>query len=312
MTRILFTGGGGAAAEAIFRLLGARYDLHFADGDRDAIAPTIPPERRHSVAMARDDHFVENVAALVTQLRIDVVVPGVDEELVKLAEAAARLAPARLLLPSADFVALHLDKLASMRALAAHGLSHPRTVPIRDAASLPAPFIAKPASGRGSRGVEKLRAHDDVPAYLTLYRSAPDKVIAQELIEGQEYTVFVAADDAGRLRAVVPVKVGSKKGVTIAAETEAHPDVIAYARDFQTAFGARGVYNIQLMLKDGVCYPFEINPRVSTTFCLVLAEGYDPFADLAAPHAGEVYTPRRRVTLRRNWFNHFGGDFSPA
>lgn len=312
MKRILFTGGGGAAAEAIFRLLGDRYDLHFADGDRDAIAPTIPPARRHRAPLARDPAFVEGMAALARELKIDVIVPGVDEELVALAENAARLAPARLLLPSAEFVALHLDKLASMRALAAHGLSHPQTVPIADAASVDAPFIAKPRSGRGSRGVEKLQAHDEIPAYLKLYRRKADEVIAQALVAGQEYTVFVAADDQARLRAVVPVKVGSKKGVTIAAETEAHAGVIAYAKAFQQAFGARGVYNIQLMLKDGVCYPFEINPRVSTTFCLVLAEGYDPFADLTAAFGGEPYVPRRRVTLRRNWFNHFGGDLPPA
>lgn len=306
--RILFTGGGGAAAEAIYRLLGERYELHFADGDRDAVARIIPGERRHAIQMARNPGFLDDLAALTERLMIDLIVPGVDEELALLARGAEALAPARVMLPSADFVETHLDKLASMRALAAAGLSAPRTLPFDRAPELTAPFIAKPRMGRGSRGVEVLHAHDEAPAYLKLYRREASDIVAQELVRGQEYTVFVAADDEGRLRAVVPVKVGTKRGVTIAAETEDHPAVIDYVTRLQAALAPKGTYNVQLILKDGVCYPFEINPRVSTTFCLVLAEGYDPFADLARPFFGEVYRPRRRVTLRRNWFNHFGGD----
>jgi carbamoyl-phosphate synthase large subunit len=40
--RILFTGGGGAGSEALWRLLHGKHELYFADARPEAIAPVIP------------------------------------------------------------------------------------------------------------------------------------------------------------------------------------------------------------------------------------------------------------------------------
>ena len=62
--KLLFTGGGGAGNEALYRLLGDRYEAHFADADVAAIAQSIPVERRHAIPMANVDDFTCAVAAL--------------------------------------------------------------------------------------------------------------------------------------------------------------------------------------------------------------------------------------------------------
>ncbi|MBV5265062.1 ATP-grasp domain-containing protein [Pinisolibacter sp. B13] len=304
--KVMFTGGGGAAAEAIRRLWADRYDLYFADADVGAIDASIPESARVAIPFARDPSFVPTMIETVRRLDIDVLVPGVDEELSPLAEARDAFAPCLVLGPPADFVAAHLDKRVSMDLLHRAGLTAPQTVPLSAATSLSAPFVAKPRSGRGSRGVAVLATADHIPAYLTLNGFAAENVIAQERIVGQEFTVFVAVDAAGVLRAVAPVKVLIKRGITIAAEIDPDPVVIDYVKRFHAAYPTPGIYNVQLMLRDGVAYPFEINPRVSTTFCLVIATGYDPIADFARTDERPMFVPRQRHTLRRNWFNNIG------
>jgi carbamoyl-phosphate synthase large subunit len=234
-------------------------------------------------------------------------VPTVDEELLPLARHQLAPGDPGLLLPPADFVAGMLDKLACARALTAQGLTAPRTEPVSGAAALAFPLILKPRSGRGSRGVVQIDEAAQVPAYLALHRTSPEAVIAQELATGQEYTVFVLADQQARLRAVVPVKVLEKRGVTIRAHTEASAAILDYTRRFQAAFRPTGPYNIQCMLTPaGVVLPFEVNPRVSTTFCLSFAAGVDAFALYAESMPDPILAAfQSDVQLGRHWHNHF-------
>lgn len=305
--RILFTGGGGAGSEALWRLLHDRYDLFFADARPGAIAPLIPPDRRLGIPLASAPDFVPALLHACRDRAIDLLVPTVDEELLLLARYQRSPGDPELFLPGADFVTGMLDKLACARALVAQGLTVPRTEPVIGYTSLAFPLILKPRSGRGSRGVMQIEEAAQVPAYLALHRTSPEAVIAQELAAGQEFTVFVLADQQARLRAIVPVKVLEKRGVTIRAHTESNAAILEYTRRFQAAFRPTGPYNIQCMLTPaGVVLPFEVNPRVSTTFCLSFAAGVDAFAlftETAADPSPAVF--QSGVQLSRHWHNQF-------
>ncbi len=155
MRRILFTGGGGAGNEAINRHWRGRYDMYFGDADPTAIASSIPADRRVRLPFARDPAFVPEILRLAREHALDLVVPGVDEELLPLARAATT-SPVAFLLPSAGFVESMLDKYRAEQLIAEAGLSAPRTVLFDRAEELTFPIIAKPRSGRGSRGVRQL------------------------------------------------------------------------------------------------------------------------------------------------------------
>ena len=177
------------------------------------------------------------------------------------------------------------------------------------------PCIAKPRSGRGSRGVHVVGSVEQARGYLGLYGLAADEVVAQERLGGREFTVMMAADRDGELFAVVPVLVHVKRGITVLAETADDDAVIGACRAIHRALPTRGFYNIQCMATpDGRVAPFEINPRVSTTFCLALeALEVDPIAvfmgwaprpeGLAAFHSG--------LRLRRFWYNQIGAANEP-
>jgi carbamoyl-phosphate synthase large subunit len=306
----LFTGGGGAGSEALDRLLGDRYVVHFADADAEAKPESVARESWHVVPLAAAPDFIEMLGRLCRELGIDMLIPGVDEELPAIAEARPRIAP-HVLLPPAAFLARHLDKLASSLHLRSLGLPVAETEALLTRDRIPFPCIVKPRRGRGSRHVGIARSDDDLKAHVLLSRRPPDDFIVQELLDGEEYTVMIVADRAGGLRAVVPVKVAIKRGITLRAETDRDEAVIAACVAIHRADPVPGCFNVQLVkTSTGAVKPFEINPRISTTSCLAVAAGVD-FVDLYLGDGrpgGQVcgLAPYRdRLRLRRSWRNEF-------
>ena len=308
MPRVLFTGGGGPGSEALWHLLGGRYEMHFADADRRRMDPSIPAARCHAVPLASDAAFVGELTALCSRERIDLLVPSVDEELLALAQARKELAPTRLLLPAYEYVATMLDKWKMAAVLSGLGIQVPATRLVSDGLEGVAfPCIAKPRRGRGSRGVSVLPDRQSAEALATQLGAAADSMLLQEKVEGLEYTVQMLADADGSLRALVPVKVLLKRGVTIHGETDPQPDVMAACSQIHRALPAAGCYNIQLMLSPrGQALPFEINPRVSTTLCLAVAAGKDPVSIfLGSDKRSDPLSCAAGIQLRRHWKNHF-------
>ena len=306
MIKLLFTGGGGAGNEAIYRLLSDRYECHFADADPSAIDDAIPADKRHAIPLAQDAGFAKMVASLCCALGVDLLVPGVDEELPKMASIARSVPAMKILAPDSVFIAQMSDKLSMIRALDAAGLPAPWTFQANERALVRFPAIAKPRNGRGSRGVRVVASEAELDAYLLLEGLEADNILLQELGYGTEYTVQMIADFHGVLRAVVPVEVEIKRGITLRAKTVENSMVDDACRAIHAAYPTGGCYNIQLILSnDGKILPFEINPRISTTFCLSVAAGVDPIAISLGlgPNISETVAFRAGVTLRRHWRN---------
>jgi carbamoyl-phosphate synthase large subunit len=306
--KILFTGGGGAGNEALYRLLEGKYNVHFGDADEEAISPNIPKDRRHQLPWASDPNFILKMTELCRKLNIDLLVPSVDEELLVLSRNAEGLAPTLLFLPNTDYIETMLDKLSMIRSLSEKGISVPVSRTLTDDLNdIHFPCISKPRSGRGSRDVRVLNSIADAMLLKSKLGEMAEKILVQDKIEGVEYTVQMVADNAGQLRAIVPVRVDIKRAITIRAETEAEPQIIAACHSIHQAIPTLGCYNIQLMLtKEGKVLPFEINPRISTTFCLVVAAGIDPVAIFLEQDRNDSILPFvAGIKLRRHWTNIF-------
>jgi carbamoyl-phosphate synthase large subunit len=301
--RILITGGGGAGNESIYKILGKTYELHFADADVLNINPIIPETQKHEIPMATHPRFVDFMLDLCRKLKIDLLIPSVDEELLPLSERSKEFAPTRLMLPEHSYIKKMLDKLEMVNAMELKKIPVPSSSEFGKQ-EFSYPYIAKPRSGRGSRGVMVIKDVDEEERLKSQLGIRKDSYLSQSLIKGTEYTVQMIADSQGIIHAVVPVKVDIKRGITIRASTEKNTAVITACKKIHEAFPTTGVYNIQLVLTDkDEVLPFEINPRISTTFCLVLAAGIDPVGIFLGKSSEGDF--KEGVALERHWTNFF-------
>ncbi|MDX8549493.1 ATP-grasp domain-containing protein [Methanospirillum sp. J.3.6.1-F.2.7.3] len=304
---ILFTGGGGAGSEALNSLLLDSHITHFADADITAKPYSLPSSQWHQIPYASDPDFIKGLQELCNKLNIDLLIPGVDEELIPIAHNRDGF-NCHIILPPLDFLSTHLDKYTSNKDLKKSGIPVPKTFIATQIENISFPCIIKPRKGRGSRGFAVINSEKELKAQLLLSHLPPDEFIVQELLVGQEYTVTMVSDMTGKLQAVVPVKVALKKGITIRANTEYNEDIIRACNKIHAAYLVPGIYNIQLIVTEtGEIKPFEINPRISTTACLALAAGV-PIINLYCHdviESDELAIFLNNLFLRRTWKNEF-------
>lgn len=275
--RILVTGAGGPAGVAVIRSLLRRDDLTVFAADMDGWASGIylvPPEQRRLVPPGRADDFVPAIAQMVRDDRLDLVISTVDVELVALAGRRDELAPAVLAAPSEDTLHAALDKYVLAERCASTGRS-PRTLlagPEALAAEWEFPVFAKPRQGAGSRGIRL------VPDRAALEALPVDEgLIVQDLLPGEEYSVDVLADAAGRVVAAVPrTRARVDSGVAIAGRTVHDEELEQTAAAVASAIGLVGVANVQLRRdRSGRAMLLEVNPRFPGALPLTIAAGVD-------------------------------------
>lgn len=275
--RVLVTGAGGPAGVAVIRSLLRRSDLTVFAADMDGWASGIylvPAEQRRLVPPGRADDFVPEIARMVREDALDLVISTVDVELIALAGRRDELGPAVLAAPSQDTLATALDKLLLAERCAATGRS-PLTLlagPDALAADWEFPVFAKPRQGAGSRGIRL------VPDRAALEALPVDEgLIVQEFLPGEEYSVDVIADASGHVVAAVPrTRARVDSGVAIAGRTLHDPELIETATVIAEAIGLVGVANVQLRRdRAGRAMLLEVNPRFPGALPLTIAAGVD-------------------------------------
>ncbi|MEZ9645220.1 ATP-grasp domain-containing protein [Vibrio sp. 10N.261.52.C2] len=309
--KVLFTGGGGAGNELIYRLLGDKYDIYFADASKDNINPLIPEEKRLEIPFASHENFVSEIVSICKLHNIDLLIPSVDEELPFMKDVQGALPSLDILLPDHEHVVLMMDKLKLMQTFADKGVDAPYTTTLDNIDELSYPFFVKPRWGRGSRGIQVIYSESDLKQYRTNSEYEDSEIIAQDLMSGVEYTVMMSADRYGRLHAIVPVKVDLKKGITIKAETERNNLVTNACQKIHNVFLTKGCYNIQVFLQpDGTVLPIEINPRISTTFCLGISSGVEAIENYFKEEKSSTLDKnwKSEVKLHRHWVNYISKD----
>ncbi|MGV8884634.1 MAG: ATP-grasp domain-containing protein [Microbacteriaceae bacterium] len=276
MTKVLVTGAGGPAGVAVIRSLLARSDVEVYAADMDGWASglyLVPADRRLLVEPGASAGFVDGIIALCASDAIDVVFSTVDVELPALAARRAELG-AILAAPSLATLEVCLDKFVlagrcaaalrvpTTRLLNAVGVAAPWTFPV----------IVKPRRGAGSRGVRLVASR-----YALEGIGVDENLIIQEHLPGDEFSVDVIADAAGRVLAAVPrTRTRVDSGVSIAGRTVRNERLEATATAVAEAIELTGVANVQLRYDvNGVPALLEVNPRFPGAMPLTIAAGVD-------------------------------------
>jgi len=286
--KILISGVGGSLFPYFFDKLDD-YEAYFTDSN--TLLPKIYPNKNIIVApLIKSDEFEPFMTDILTKFGIDYYVPLIDEEIPVAHKIVTKLGNVRLISPALGFCELCMDKSALMDRLDALGISSVSTFSVDSVdEGTKFPIFAKPITGRGSRGAQKIESCEQMEAYLVLCGYEKDEIMVQEFLDGDEYTVSVVVNTKNRLLAVVPKRIVSKKGITQNAVTVRCDKIEALARRIVEELQPCGSFNIQLMMKDEPLI-FEINPRFSTTTVLTVEAGIDELA-LAIKHFDDENAP---------------------
>ena len=262
---VLITCAGGSASLYYAKHLKKSYGIFLADASEKTIArfqgfPFV------QIPFGNDKRFFSVLDQLVKRWKIDVILPGADEELIPVSQYCEKHPCVTGIIPREDFIKLCLNKTRLMQVLDKEKISH--LLPFKSVSQIRYPAIVKPVYGRGSKGVHRVTNASALRGYLALYGKRFSDVLVQPHIEGVEWTVSVIVNDQNQLIGIVPKRIIEKRGITRVAVTEKNRVIEKLCKQLVERFQPAGPFNVQLKMFKGVPYVFEINPRLSTSSVL--------------------------------------------
>ena len=176
------------------------------------------------------------------------------------------------------------DPIAVADALGRAGLPHPRVSAVPDGLPRDGSWLVKPLASAAGRGIRPLLRDEDAPERGHYY---------QERIAGEDLAaLFVGARASARLLGVTRQwigRLGDRRMFSYVGSVGPRPIQI-WERSriselgvaLTSAFGLVGLFGVDLILRDGLPYPVEVNPRYTASVeVLEIAQGQSLLAEHA-------------------------------
>ncbi len=238
---------------------------------------------------ANDPNFIEWVSEVCKKDKINIVLSGVEENIVALEHERKNLI--KLGIPffntSLKYLNIGNDKLLTCKWLKENGLNYPKFAEASNTAQVNSlisevgfPIIAKPIKGKGSNGIFIIKDMDSL-------RQSPTKGYIYQQILGtadRKYTVGCYVDKDGKLRGMIMMQRWLKHGTTFKAKIVHNPDIKKECERICKHFKAVGPLNIQLRLHNGKPTCFELNVRFSGTTPLRAHWGFNDVETFVKEH----------------------------
>lgn len=326
--RVLVTDGEQRAALAVVRSLGqAGYEVRVCSARGRSLAGAsrhCRVERRVADALSEPARFVEEVAALLDEWGVDVLIPVTEASLFALLGARERLGRVRI--PFADLGTLRAisDKGALLDIAPEVGIAIPQQRIVAcpeswadaDVASLPFPVVLKPSrsvADRDGRQVKLTVRHAANAAELDAARrdlpAAAYPLLVQQRIVGPGVGIFLLIWDGEVVATFAHRRLREKPpagGVSVYRESiAADPTLVARSRALLERFGWRGVAMVEYKVDaaTGTPYLMEVNGRFWGSLQLAVDAGVDFPVLLLRAAAGDHPAPvsEYRAGIRSRW-----------
>lgn len=329
MITIVITGVGGPLGQALIKSAQlSTIPCRIVGTDRLPLSVGLGwVEKGHLIPdCARSADYLAAMREICAAEGASLILPASDSELELLARHADELREetgAIVAASSPEVLRIGMDKWETTEFLARAGLNAPRTARLdgngsnaRLIESLGFPLIAKPCRGSGSRGLCKVKSHDDLRYLATL----PSEMVLQEYLQPdeEEYTVAVYTQRDGRQAGSICMKRELMAGNTYRAWVDQNPIVLAEAEAIVRALRPRGPCNIQLRLTARGPVAFEINPRFSGTTAMRAHFGFNEVEMalrdfvLGEPVPAPVIRPGIALRYWEETYLDAGGQPTPA
>jgi carbamoyl-phosphate synthase large subunit len=285
MYTILVTGVGAIIGYGIIRSLRAsRFPVHIVGMDiyDDAVGQRWCDVFEQAIR-ADESRYAEHLAGLIRQHSIDLVIPGIEQDMHRLAvdHALAPLAQtnARFVLNNPDLIRIADDKWLTHLELVKAGFPAIGTSIDGDFTELAqrfgSPLLMKPRRSYASKGIHELRTEADFHYWK---QKLGDQFMVQELVGDvhSEFTVGAfGLGDGNLVQQIIFQRVLSSDGSTAKAVVRSIPELEIRVQELARRFRPDGPTNFQFRLHRGEYLLLEINPRISSSTSLRTAFGYN-------------------------------------
>jgi carbamoyl-phosphate synthase large subunit len=304
MPTVLVTGVGGGVGQSIVKSLHAS-PYRVVGADAEPLATGLyAVSKGYRVPYASDPGYIARLLEICAIEKCELIFPGLDAELPVLAREAGRFRQSGVIpvVSSPEVIAIADDKLATCRFLSERGFRAPLTIPLGENLDPMAfPFVLKPRTGGArSKGVFVIADQRE----LAFRRSTldPDNYVAQQFIDGDEYTCGTVNFD-GRCYGTIVMRRILRDGDTYKAFVEENRAIKQCVQSVAEALKPFGACNFQLRLNNGEPWIFEINARHSgTTHSRTLAGFNEPL--MVADFLLQGRVPQfdiREIAILRYW-----------
>lgn len=227
------------------------------DASEDCFAKGLCDEF-YVVPCASESNSFEILQKLVIEKKIDLVIPSLDEGMLKWANAKESLEKKgiHVAISSVEAIDVCEDKWKTYLFFSKNNIPTPKSSLDQDY-----PLI-KPRDGRGGSGIFVANEKTDMTG-----------MISQELLKGEEYTIDVFCDIDGDPVYIVPRKrISVKEGKSTAGVVVKNNEIECIVHKICKAMKFNGPINIQCFddEKRGICFT-EINPRLGGGTALGIA-----------------------------------------
>jgi len=295
MIKILVSGVGADVAQGVIKCLkkSTIESVVYKIGHTDQESWLYLDEYSFISPPVKSDKYIEYLCELINKHNIDVFIPCVDSEILKVSTNRGHIENKTNCLVAVGYaprVMICEDKYLTYSFLKDHGFSYPEThLASESARHHHFPLILKSKRGCGSKEVVEI----DTPEHYHGMQMS-DHQILQEKLLGDEYTAGIYLGTDAEVKGICIFKRKLKNGSTYHAERIIDEEMEAVLCSMAKTLGLPYV-NIQFKLKDGVPCPFEFNGRFSGTTGIISRVFNAPEMYLKERFFNEVVEPVHNV-----------------
>ncbi len=304
MEKILITGVGGGVGQSIIKALqNTTYELVGVDSEKLAVGLHCLPSS-YLGYYASDPNYIDRLLEICQYEECSLIFPGHDAELGAISENAENFISNNItpVVSSFDVIRICDDKMETNIFIRNQRLPAPETFLFNERNNNHRfPVVLKPQKGGArSRNMFVARTQNEFDTYKSLVD--PDNCIIQEYIDGDEYTCG-SVTLGGKCKGVIIMRRILRNGDTYKAFVEKNELIETTVRDVIEKLKPFGACNVQLRMRNGIPYIFEINARCSgTTAARALAGFNEPkiIADYVL-HGIEPDYSIKNISVLRYW-----------
>lgn len=304
--RVAVSGTGGGAGQSLLKAL-AETDYEVVALDGEVLGTGLyASDTSYIIPYASSPDYIDTLLDIFQKENVSIFFPGLDIELPVLTKHTDkfRRAGVTVAVSSQDVIDLSDNKLLTYQTLTKAGVNVPDTYDMAvtplNAIPLDYPFILKEREG----GARSLNLHiirnAEQLAGLVSHGVDISAYVAQEYIDGDEYTCGTINFD-GECHGVIVMRRILRDGDTYKCFSVTDKVIEDAVRQTVTSIKPFGACNVQLRVRDGVPYIFEINARSSgTTGARALCGFNEPgmIADYITTGKKPTFTIKEQTVLR--------------